>query len=76
MNESYCSYMEKHVLTLNELYHLLIIQACILFYIAPPPSGEGKIIKRFGDEGKNARGKKKKKKLEKIKLLAVVNHKK
>ena len=46
-----------------------------MFYIPPPPWGE-KIIKGFGDGGKNVRGKKRKKEnLGKIKLLAVPNHK-
>ena len=59
MNESYCSFMEIHVLTLNKLYYLIIIQVCILFYI-PPPVGE-EIIKGFRDEGVMQGGKREKK---------------
>ena len=78
MNESYCSFMEIHILTLNELNCLMIIQACIYYIVLHSlPLVRGENNQRVWRWGKKCKGKKEEKEnLGKTTLLAVPNHKK
>ena len=63
MNESYCSFMEIHILTLNELNCLMIIQACIYYIVLHSlPLVRGENNQRVWRWGKKIKGEKREKK--------------